>query len=100
MLLSFLNLTKKKTKHKDKHEDKVKSTNKGKSAKDKNTQPRPTRPAVTPLKNNSNNLIQKIKRQLPIQPKITTRTTVIPKTKTKTRNTQPKAPAPMDPQNP
>ena len=103
MLLSFLNLTKKKTKHKDKHEDKVKSTNKGKSAKDKTRQPRPTRPtrpAVTPLKNNSNNLIQKIKRQLPIQQKITTRTTVIPKTKTNTQKPQPKTPSPYDPQNP
>ena len=96
MLLSFLNLTKKKTKHKDKHEDKVKSTNKGKSAKDKTTQPRPTRPAVTPLKNNSNNLIQKIKQKLPIQPKITTSTTVIPKTKSKPQNTQPKTPSPYD----
>ena len=114
MLLSFLNLTKKKTKHKDKHEDKrqktkykvqstkykVQSTNKGKSAKDKTTQPRPTRPAVTPLKNNSNNLIQKIKQKLPIQPKITTSTTVIPKTKSKPQNTQPKTPGPYDPQNP
>jgi len=100
VLLSFLNLTKKKTKHKDKHEDKRQSTKykqrkKCKGHNHTTTQPRPTRPAVTPLKNNSNNLIQKIKRQLPIQQKITTRTTVIPKTKTNTQKPQPKAPAPM-----
>jgi len=35
-----------------------------------------------------------------IQPKITTRTTVIPKTRSKTRNTQPKTPSPYDPQHP
>jgi len=35
-----------------------------------------------------------------IQPKITTRTTVIPKTKPKTQNAQPKTPSPYDPQNP
>jgi len=35
-----------------------------------------------------------------IQQKITTRTTVIPKTRSKTQNTQPKTPSPYDPQNP
>jgi len=63
-------------------------------------QARPYRPTyLVPSfkKNNSNNLIKKIKRQLPIQPKITTSTTVIPKTRSKTaaKNTQP-----YDPQNP
>ncbi|MBW1656021.1 hypothetical protein NLG42_14055 [Flavobacterium plurextorum] len=35
-----------------------------------------------------------------IQQKITTRTTVIPKTRSKPQNTQPKTPSPYDPQNP
>ncbi|OXA70472.1 hypothetical protein B0A67_15765 [Flavobacterium aquidurense] len=35
-----------------------------------------------------------------IQPKITTRTTVIPKTRSKTQKPQPKTPSPYDPQNP
>ena len=51
-------------------------------------------------KNNSNNLIQKIKQKTPIQPKITTRATVIPKTRSKPQKPQPKTPSPYDPQNP
>ncbi|MFH6988480.1 hypothetical protein ACHRVW_12115 [Flavobacterium collinsii] len=35
-----------------------------------------------------------------IQPKITTSTTVIPKTRSKTQKPQPKTPSPYDPQNP
>jgi hypothetical protein len=76
-------------------EDKVQTTRTNKKARPY----RPTSPA-TPLKKNSNNLVQKTKLQLPIQPKITTSTTVIPKTKLKTQNTQPKTPGPYDPQNP
>jgi len=79
------------------------ATNSGKKLQ-KNIKPkkiyRPTCPGHPLKKNNSHNLIQKIKQKLPIQPKITTRTTVIPKTKSKPQNTQPKTPSPYAPQNP
>jgi len=43
---------------------------------------------------------QQIKLQLPIQPKITTSTTVIPKTRSKPQKPKPKTPGPYDPQHP
>ncbi|OCB78292.1 hypothetical protein B0A79_12130 [Flavobacterium piscis] len=51
-------------------------------------------------KNNSNILNKKIKQKITIQPEITTRTTVIPKTRSKTQKPKPKIPSPYDPQNP
>jgi len=71
-----------------------------KNIKPKKKTYRPTCPSPPLFKNHSNNSIQKIKQKIQIQPIITTKTTVIPKTRSKPQNAQPKTPSPYDPQHP